>query len=179
MAPAGSGRASAVKASREVEPTEALGVSEYVDLDDLPAPDRETHHREWSSTRGRDESSGPVDERWLREGGKLREGECLPGHGARATDHPRRARGSAVCSEHDFRIEHRQERVEVTIPRSGEEGVDDLPLAAEIGVGGRGCPPYAAACPARQLPRRDRGAADYGGDLGEGHPERVVQHERE
>jgi hypothetical protein len=49
LAPDGSRRASAVEDRREVEPSEALGVGEYVDLDDLPAPDRETHHREWSS----------------------------------------------------------------------------------------------------------------------------------
>ena len=42
---AGSGRTSAVETSREVEMTEALGVREDVDLDDLPAPDRESHHR--------------------------------------------------------------------------------------------------------------------------------------
>jgi len=45
LALAGSGRASAVETRREVEPTEALGVGEYIDLDDLPAPDREAHHR--------------------------------------------------------------------------------------------------------------------------------------
>ena len=38
-------RASAVEDRREVEPAEALGVGEYVDLDDLPAPDREAHNR--------------------------------------------------------------------------------------------------------------------------------------
>src|SRR5215212_1510691 len=149
-------RASAVEDRREVEPAEALGVGEYVNLDDFPAPDRETHHREWPSPRGRYESGGSVDERRPREGSKLREGERLPGHGARPPDHPRRARGSGVCPEHDFRIEHREERVEVAAARGGEEGVDDLPLAAEIGVGSRGRPPHAAACPARQLPRRAR-----------------------
>ena len=45
--------------------------------------------------------------------------------------------GAAVGAEHDVRVEHREQRVEVAAARGGEEGVDDLPLAGEIGVGHR------------------------------------------
>ena len=54
------GRASVVEDRPEVEPAEALGVGQYVDLDDLPAGDREAHDRERLSPRARYGPRGPV-----------------------------------------------------------------------------------------------------------------------
>ena len=38
------------------------GVGEYVDLDDLPAPDRKAHHRIRPSARSHDDYRGTVDD---------------------------------------------------------------------------------------------------------------------
>jgi hypothetical protein len=67
-----------------------------------------------------------VHERRLCEPGKPREAERLLGHGRRTPDLPRlaRAQGTAVGSEDDIGVEHRNERLEVTAARGGEEGVD-------------------------------------------------------
>lgn len=60
-------------------------------------------------------------------------------------------RGAAVGSQHDVGIECGVERVEVTTARRGEEGVDHLPLAGEIGVGHRGCSLHPATGSARPV----------------------------
>src|SRR3712207_466996 len=52
---------------REVEPAQALGVAEDVDLGDLPAPDRDAAYREGLAVAGRDPPDGTVDERGLDE----------------------------------------------------------------------------------------------------------------
>jgi len=61
--------------------------------------------------------------------------------------HPRcvRRHGCAVGSEHDVRVEHCNKRVEVAVSRGGEEGVENFPLAGEIGVGNLGRSPHPAA----------------------------------
>src|SRR5687767_12110327 len=102
-----------------VKLAEARGVGEYVDCDDLPAPDREAYDRKRSSTPSHDDSCGSVHERRLCEPAKPREGEPLLGHGRRTADLPRCARrhGTAVDSEHDVWVEHREKRLEVTVAR--------------------------------------------------------------
>jgi hypothetical protein len=45
-----------------------------------------------------------------------------------------------VSSEHDVRIEYREQRLEVTAAGGREKGVDSFPLAGEIGVGNRAAP---------------------------------------
>jgi hypothetical protein len=87
--------------------------------------------------------------------------------------------GCAIGAEQDVWVEHREKRVEVTGARGSEEGVDKFALAGEIGVGHRRRSPHPAACAARELPCRGRGAAHDGSDLVEGNGERIVQHERE
>ena len=99
----------------------------------------------------------------------------------------RRARGAgrAVGSQHDVRVEHREQRVEVAAAGGGEEGVDDVSLAGEIGVEDQSAPVsptrpmHPAAGAAGELPRGVGRAPHDGGDLVEGHGEHVVQHERE
>ena len=94
----------------------------------------------------------------------------------RTVDLPRRAHFHvcAVGSEHDVWVEHREKRLEVTLARGGQEGVDDFSLAGAIGVGNRGRSLYPAAGPAGVLPGCSRGAPHDGGDLVEGHGEHVV-----
>src|ERR671910_403686 len=59
----------------QIDQPEALRVGEYVDLGDLPARDREAHHREGRAARGpRDYPRHPVHQRPARELAKVREG---------------------------------------------------------------------------------------------------------
>jgi hypothetical protein len=103
----------------QVEPVEAIGVGEHVDLDDLPAFDGEAHDRNRPSTPNHDYSCGPVHERRLGEGGNPREGTCTISHTPRTADFPRQARTqeTAVRSQHDVRVEGRQQRAEVALTR--------------------------------------------------------------
>ena len=57
----------------------------------------------------------------------------------RAAHHPRLGgrQRAAVGPQHDVRVEHREQRLEVAVARGGEERVDDLALAREVGVGDR------------------------------------------
>ncbi len=86
---------------------------------------------------------------------------------------------TAVGSQHDVRVEHRNECIEVATARRGEEGIDDLPLARAVTVGRRRGAFHPPTRPARELAGRRRRAPDDGCDLLERHPEHVVQHEGE
>jgi hypothetical protein len=66
--------------------------------------------------------------------------------------------GATVGSEHDVWVEDREKRIEVAAARGGEKSVDNSSLAGEIRVGSRGRFLHPAACPARELPCRSRGA---------------------
>jgi hypothetical protein len=125
--PTSAGRASVVEEG-QIELVNALGVGDRVDLDDLPATDREAEYHKEPSTRSHHDSHRSVDERR----------SCSPGtpldHGWRTTDPPRcaRRRGTAVCSEHYLRVEHRNKRVEVSGARGSKEGADDLPMVSRV-----------------------------------------------
>ncbi len=43
----------------------------------------------------------------------------------------------AVGAQHDVRVEHRHQRLEVALPRGGEVGVDDRLLAGQVRVRNR------------------------------------------
>ena len=90
-----------------------------------------------------------------------------------------RTRDATVGAQHDIGIEHRDERVEVALAGSGEEGVDHLSLTGEVGVGNGRRALHPAPGPARQLPGRVRRPPHDRGDLVERHGEHVVQHERQ
>src|SRR5918993_5384225 len=95
--PAATWVAPSVVQEPQIEQAEALRVGEYVDLGDLPARDREAHHRERRATGGpRDDPRDPVHQRPTREPAKVREGSRLLGHRTRAADLPRRARGARI-----------------------------------------------------------------------------------
>ena len=78
---------------------------------------------------------------------------------------------------HDVGVEHGQERVEVAVARGGQEGVDDLALALDVGVGHRLLALDAPAGAAGQLAGRLGRALDDRRDLVEGDGEDVVQDE--
>src|SRR5829696_470094 len=166
--------------NRQVELPQALGVGEDVDLDDLAARDREAHYRKRPSTLKHDGSCGSVNARRSYEGGEPREDERLLSHVLRTAHLPRCARryATAVGSEHDVRVEHRDERFKVPVSCGSEEGVYDFSLAGEIGVRNIGRSLHAAACAARELPCCGRRAPHDESDLLKGHSEHVVQHER-
>ena len=69
---------------------------------------------------------------------------------------------AAVGVEHDVRIEHGDERLEVTLAGGGEERVDDLALPADVDVGLDRGVGHAAASATRQLARRRRLAVENG-----------------
>ena len=98
---------------------------------------------------------------------------CAP----RTSRHPP-GRAPKSARTRTSRIEHREQRVEVTRACGGEEGVDHRALAAKVGVRD-GRSPYPSMSAAGDLPRRRRGAAHDGRDLVEGHTEHVVQDEGE
>src|SRR5215207_7628051 len=104
---------------RQIELAEARGVGDRVDLDDLPIPDREAEYHKEPSTRSHDDSRGSVDER--RSCGPGSPLSRPPGRGWRTMYLPRcrcaHSHGTAVCSEHDVRVEHRDKRVEVSASR--------------------------------------------------------------
>ena len=89
----------------------------------------------------------------------------------------RRAGRATVGPEHDVGIEHRDERVEITLAGGCEERLDDLPLGGEVCVRDRIGAAHAPARPARELPRRLGRALHDRGDLLERHGEHVVQDE--
>src|SRR2546430_3908838 len=73
-----------------------------------------------------------------------------------------------VGSQYNARVEHREKRVELTTPRSGEEGVHNFSLTNSIGIGNRRCTLDPAPCAAGELPGRGWGAIHNWSDLFEG-----------
>jgi hypothetical protein len=123
------------------------------------------------------DSRGSVHEHRSCEPDTPGEGECLLGHSSRPAYLARHS--TAVCSEHNLGVEHREQRVEVNVARGSKEGIDGFSLANEISVGNRGSPSHPAACTARELSCCGRGAVHDGGDLVEGHGEHVMLEHRE
>jgi hypothetical protein len=174
---AGSGRVVEVG---QVELAQPCGIHEQIDLDDLAVRDREAGHAERPAISNHDEPRHPVNQRRPHVGGETREGDASLGDGDGATHLPRGAPRprAAVDAEHDVGVEHRDQRVEGSVARSGEEGVDQLSLAGKIDVRHRGAL-HPASCAARELPCRGGCAPDQRSDLVERDGEHVVQHERE
>ena len=123
---------------RQIELPETRGVGDHLDLGDLPVGERDAERPKQPSTRGQDGAHRTVDERRPCELRAPRKGDRLPGPDPRTVDLARCARRHGVGTNHDVRIEHRDERVEVTGARGCEERVDDLSLTGELGVGNRG-----------------------------------------
>ena len=147
----------------------------------LPRRDREAHDRERPAAGGATTTpAAPFTSAGRTNGEAARtRSPARPRPARREPRTRRRGADAAVGSQHDVRVEHRDQRLEVAVAGGGEEGVDDFALAGEIGVGHRGRSLHPAPRAARELPRRGRGAPDDGRDLVERHAEHVVQHERE
>jgi hypothetical protein len=67
--------------------------------------------------------------------------------------------------------------MEIAVARRSKEGIDDLSLAGEIGIGGSGCAKHPVPRAARELPCRSGKAANDRSDFIEGHAKHIVQHE--
>ena len=95
-----------------------------------------------------------VDERRPHLDIEAREGERSAGHVGRSADNRRGADESGVGPADHVRVQHLEQRLEVALARGREEGVEDLALGVEIGVGDRGLALHASAGAARELARR-------------------------
>jgi hypothetical protein len=122
---------------------------------------------------------GSVDDsRAGQRGESWREGEHVPGHRLSAEHRLARVAWAGVGPEDDVGVQHRNQRVEVSVPGGGQEGIRDLPLLARVGVR-HGSLPDAAPGPAGEFPGRLRRAVHDQGDLLERDVEDVVQDEGE
>src|SRR5262249_61683201 len=86
---------------------------------------------------------------------------------------------TGVDSEDYIRVEDSDEPVEVTIPCSRDEGIDNASLNFHVGIRSGVARLNAAPRAAGQLASRIGGALHDGRNLLEGHVEDVVQHERD
>src|SRR5436190_18857650 len=80
-----------------------------------------------------DPAGRAVDKRGLHDEPELRERLRFAGDvlgAAQLDDRP----GARVFAADDVGIEHRDEGVEVSVPRGGEEGLDDVLLCGRVGV---------------------------------------------
>ena len=108
--------------------------------------------------------------------------KCLPRYCRRAVEHLGGGWSPAaiVGAENDIGIEKRNKALELTATGCAEEGVDHLPLPSKIRIWSRQLRPLdSAPRPARELSCCLGRSPDHRSDLGEGHLEHVVEHERE
>src|SRR5438093_4854481 len=127
----------------QVRLTKPVRVGEHVDGDDPAAGDGQRDDGERAAVRiPGDTSRDAVDQRSRRRLGESPERHRLRGHGlCSANDGGQlRTRLASVGADHDVRIEHRQQPLEVALARRRQERVDHRPLAVEIGVGHRRSP---------------------------------------
>src|SRR5262245_18552175 len=117
-----------------------LGVGDHVNFDDPPAPDREGQNNAQPPIWGYDDSRNSINQRHLREPGTPREGERVFSHGRRPAHLGWRTSGDshAIGPDHDIWVEDREQRLEITVARSGEKGLDHFSLACAIGIRSRG-----------------------------------------
>src|SRR5205085_2341414 len=131
-----------------------VGVGDEVDLDDAVAGDREAEDGDRPVARDDDQAGGSVHDGGAREAREPRRAsQDLLGDGGCAGDDRRHVPGApaTVGPEDDVRVEHGDERFEVSAPRRGEERVDDPPLPPDVRLLGRRRTPDAAAGPAGEL----------------------------
>jgi hypothetical protein len=103
------------------------------------------------SIEGCDGSNGAVDERRMHDQADPRVEERLAGDSPRAPDLPRFTRWTEVHAQHDVRVKHLEQRLEVTFAGGREERVNDLSLSFEVDVGHRFLALDAAARAAGEL----------------------------
>jgi hypothetical protein len=155
----------------EIELAQSQRVEDHVDLNDLLAPGREAECGAWCSASDGPDSTGRFD----NEGGQRGYGAFgeLLRNGRRAANlcQGTDLDGGGVGAEYDAGVEYREQRGEVTVAGGGEEGLDQLGLAGEVGAGHRVGGLHSLPGAAGELLRGVRGAAQYRGDLLEGDGE--------
>ncbi len=121
----------------------------------FPSTIVKSHTTFGSSAHRPHDAGGTVDQCGARRERAARE---RPRDGGRPADLLRRAHlhGGGVGDEHHVGVEQRDQGVELTVARRGEEGIDDLSLTGGVGVGNRACSLDAAASSAGELARRIR-----------------------
>src|SRR5689334_849358 len=126
-----------------------LGVGDHSDLDDLAARDRELEDEDMLPTPGHS-AHGFVHQRWLYSpdapGELLGHGSCPANFAWRAPGH-----GGMVGPQDHIRIQQREQRVEIPLARSLEEGFDHCSASWIIRFFSSPGLPHSAACTARQL----------------------------
>ncbi len=143
---------------------------------DLAVRNRDLDHKLQLASRSDDDADISVDENRASSPGTA--GDHLPGNGLYAVYLLCCAAcGSPVVPEHDIRVEHLEQRVEVACARRRKEGVDQLPLPRQIGVPGRVKAMYPAAGAAGQLPGCFLGTPHDRGDFLKRQRENVMQNE--
>jgi ABC transporter DrrB family efflux protein len=170
---------SSVVEDRQVEQAEPLGVREEVERDDPAVSHRHGADRERLPAAEADHPGNPVDQHGPDVQPELGVGERLARHRGSATQLLGAACRPEIGPEHDVRIEHGQEPIEVAVTVSREKRVGNLALRLEVRVRNGSLCAHAPARPAGELTSRLRGAIDDRRDLVEGHGEDVVQDERE
>src|SRR5262249_17488539 len=131
-----------------------LGVGDHVNFDDPPAPDRESQNDTQPPIRDHNNSRDSVNARHLSEPGPPREGHRILSHSRRPAHRGWHTSGDsrAIGPDHDIRVEDREQRLKITVARSGEKGLDHFSLARAIGISNRGPSAHSATRSARQLP---------------------------
>ena len=121
---------------RQFDRADAVGVGEDRDLDDPSALDREAGDRERLAVEIAEHPGLAVDEHRDRHERGVRERQCLGRDLRRAADQASEVSRSRVRAQHDVRVEHGEQRVEVPGARRRQERVDELALTRAVGVGG-------------------------------------------
>jgi len=104
----------------------------------------------------------------------------LRSHSVSATHDARHARArTAISPQHDVRIEHSDQPLEVTLAGGSQERIDDTPLFTQVRVSVQGFALDTTPRAARELACRNGRAVHDRTDLVERHAEHVVQHECE
>src|SRR5712691_10274953 len=152
--------------------SDAAGVVDKVDRNDLRAGDREPYECDRPPVRGRDDAGGSVDQCRQGDLGGSQAGERASGHRRRTAD-----RLGTVRAHYDLWVEGLQQRLEVAVAGGGEEGLDDCPLPGQVGAEDWSHAMDPPASATGQLAGRGRRAPDDRRDVVERDGENVVQDE--
>lgn len=158
----------------------AVCIKQAIDLADLTGEDAESHDRDRTLPNLHDDSRRSVDSDRLKRCASNSEGLRPVRDFPRAVNDGRdcRAGRTAVCTEHDIRMQDLQKLGKVSTLRRREERVDDLPLGHGVAVvAAPSAAPGAAASAAGKLPRCIEAAIQKCGDFGIRTIEKIVQHE--
>src|ERR1700730_13774654 len=119
---------------RQIKSAETLGIGQYVDLRDLAACNGESENGKWPPVRAacqdsdiavhEDDLIGQADS---RERSRLRGDGLRPSHDSRC-DRKR----TAIGAQHDVRIEHGDQPLEVAVAGGSEKRIDDAPLLVQV-----------------------------------------------